>query len=201
MLAFESYVRTDRARFVSEVKKIAQDLKTDPNFLMSVMYAESRLNPKAQNTRFPVQGGFATGLIQFTPDTARSLGTSTDQLVKMSGVDQLHFVKKYYLPYRGKLNSYFDVYLVTFFPAALGKPDDWVFETRRLSRASIARSNPIIDINKDGKITIAEFKTYLKNTIPDKFKDLVFQTVNVIKSKPLITILLIVAGTYLISKA
>lgn len=177
-LAFEDKVRGDRAAFVAKVRAIASELGTNPNWLMGVMWAESKLNPQAQNTVYPVQGGYATGLIQFTPDTARSLGTSTAALLDMDGVQQLDYVKKYFRPYSGRLRSYFDVYAAVFFPAAIGKPDAWVFQTSRLSASTIARQNPAVDLNDDGKITVGEFKEYLKNTIPVRLRKLIFAAWN-----------------------
>lgn len=149
---------------------------------MQVMKAESGLRPNARNTYAPfkkngVIDGYATGLIQFTPDTARGLKTTTWAIEKMTALQQLDLVFKYLLPYKGKLNSYFDVYLVVFFPAAVGKSgdDNYVFETKNISRASIAKANPAININKDGMITMAEFKQYLKNTVPKDLWDRVFE--------------------------
>ena len=40
------------------------------------------------------------------PQTAESLGTTTDQLARMSAVKQLDFVEQYFLPRQGKLAGY-----------------------------------------------------------------------------------------------
>lgn len=157
-LLFEGYVTSNKQDFTAKVKSISNKLLIDPNWLMAVMYKESRLNPQAVNSN-----GGATGLIQFMPATAQSLGTSTAALKAMSNVQQLDYVYKYYKPYITKLNSYPDLYLATFFPAALGKADDYVMQTSKLSAATIAAANPGIDLNKDGKITVGEFKKYCYN--------------------------------------
>lgn len=154
-MLFESYVRDNRSEFLAKVKSICAKLLIEPDWLMAVMYKESRLNPRAVNAN-----GGATGLIQFMPATARSLGTTTAALKEMSNVEQLDWVYKYYKPYITKLNSYPDLYLATFFPAALGKLDDYVLQTSSLSAATIAAANPGIDLNKDRKITVGEFKDY-----------------------------------------
>jgi hypothetical protein len=122
------------------------------------MYAESRLNSKAVNPN-----GGATGLIQFMPKTAAWLGTSTAALKAMSNVEQLDWVYKYFnsLGATGKMKSVYDLYLVTFFPIALGKPDSWVLESKDLSAYTVAVNNKIIDLNKDNKITVGEFKQYV----------------------------------------
>ena len=71
------------------MEDICCELQIRPNWLMFVMYFESRLNHRAVNR---ISG--ATGLIQFMPSTARGLGTTTDALFNMSNVDQLYYVKK-----------------------------------------------------------------------------------------------------------
>ncbi len=175
----------EQISFSQKVRSVATALKTNPDWLMQVMKAESKLNPAARNTYAPfykngVLDGYATGLIQFIPDTARGLKTTTWELEKLSRVQQMDFVYKYLLPYKGRLNSYFDMYLVVFFPAAIGKTNDdnYVFEAKNISRAAIAKSNPAININKDGMITMAEFKQYLKNTVPKDLWVRVFDVVN-----------------------
>ena len=40
-------------------------------------------------------GSGATGLIQFMPNTAEGLGTSTGELAGMSRARQMHYVEKY----------------------------------------------------------------------------------------------------------
>ena len=123
---------------------------------MFVMYWESGLNPAIRN-----KYSGATGLIQFMPATATALGTSVSALANMSNVEQLDYVYKYYRPYAGHMNNLYDVYLVTFFPAALGKADNWVLQTSSLSPRIIAEQNPAIDLNKDKQITVGEFKRYV----------------------------------------
>lgn len=157
-LLFEDKVKTNKAAFVTKVEEISRKLLIEPDWLMAVMYKESGLNEKAVNPN-----GGATGLIQFMPATARSLGTTTEALRAMTNVQQLDYVYKYYKPYITKLNSYPDLYLATFFPIALGKSDDWVLQSGSLSARTIARANPAIDLNKDDKITVGEFKQYCYN--------------------------------------
>lgn len=163
-----------RTAFVNKVAQIADILGTNPDYLMQVMRAESGLNPQARN----IQDGrvIATGLIQFTEKTANGMGTTMNAIYNMNAIDQLNYVKQYYLPYKGRLKSYFDVYLATFFPAAIGKPDDYVFQTSNLSASLIAKQNPAININKDSKITMAEFKQYVKNTVPSSVRAIIFDS-------------------------
>lgn len=170
--------------FASGVLDMAVRLKTDPNYLMQVMFSEAKLRADIRNTHYPfykrLKGtqyldGYATGLIQFVPDTARSLGTTTWLLEKMTRVEQLKYVEMYFKKAGmvGKLNSYFDVYLVVFFPAAVGhtNDDNWVFQARRILASEVAKANPGININKDEKITMGEFKQYLLNSVMPQFRD------------------------------
>ncbi|MGC8160121.1 transglycosylase SLT domain-containing protein, partial [Salmonella enterica] len=71
----------NKVEFTDKVKTISTELGINHNWLMFVMWFESKLNPQAVN---PISG--ATGLIQFMPSTARSLGTTTDVLRRMSNV-------------------------------------------------------------------------------------------------------------------
>lgn len=159
-----------RTQFINKVRDISQYLGINPNWLMQVMKAESGINPKARN----IQEGrvIAVGLIQFTK--AANIGYSLDAIYNMDALQQLDLVRKYYTPYKGKMKSYFDVYLVTFFPAAMGKGDDYVFATKNLSASLIAKQNPAINKDKDGKITMAEFKEYLKRTVPKSLHEVIF---------------------------
>ena len=160
-----------RDQFKAELLKTCKYLGIQPNWLMMVMYAESRVNPQAVN-----RTSNATGLIQFMPNTAKALSTTVQNIYKMNAVQQLEYVQKYYNWLRGDLKSYYDVYAATFFPRAIGKPDDWVLQTDRTSAGIIAKQNPAVNINKDGKITVGEFKQYVKNTIPKDVQSAVLNT-------------------------
>lgn len=155
MLFESSYTGFDKADFLAKVESVSARLGINPDWLMGVMYKESRLNPGAVNGTTG-----ASGLIQFMPDTATALGTSVAALRTMTGSGQLLYIEKYYRPYMGRLRSFPDLYLATFFPAALGKSDDYIMQTSRLSANLIAGQNPAVDLNKDKQITVAEFKEY-----------------------------------------
>lgn len=172
-----------RSAFETKVKTIAEKLGINPNWLMVVMNNESGLNAQAVNkqsgdssdpyTRSPYR---ATGLIQFMPTTAIWLGTSTQALYRMTNLEQLDYVYLYFKPYIGRLKSYFDLYMITFFPAAMGKPDDYVIQTSKVKASVIAKQNPSLDINKDGKITVGEARKTMLKAIPAEFLDDVLST-------------------------
>jgi hypothetical protein len=163
--------QSERKAFTDKVKKISKDLEINPNWLMGVMYFESArtFSPSIQNS---VSG--ATGLIQFMPNTAKGLGTSIDELRQMSALRQLDYVYKYYNQnwIRPKLLKYVDLYLATLFPAALGKPDNYVLETSNLSASKITSQNPIFDKNgnNDGKTTVGEVSAYKLSQIPTEWR-------------------------------
>lgn len=143
--------------FVNEVKAMAGRLGVKPEWIFAVMKNESGMDPKAVN---PYSN--ATGLIQFMPATARGLGTSVEALKNMSAMDQLKYVEKYFKPYAGKIKSGPDMYMATFWPAGLGKPDSY-----KIGGATVARQNKIFDLNRDGQITAGEFREYYRRKYPE----------------------------------
>jgi len=162
-MIYEEYIKSNKIDFINKVKLICQKLLIQPDWLMLVMYAESGLNPQAVNAN-----GGATGLIQFMPSTAKGLGTTTKELYNMTNVQQLDYVFKYFAPYAGRIKNVHDLYLVTFFPVALGKPETYIMQTKSLTPAIIAKANPGIDLNKDLQITVREFKAYVDKYLKKK---------------------------------
>ena len=164
----------DPLEFIRKTVDIANKLQTKPEYLLFVMWKESKYNPSAVNkdvdykdpNKKDYKGTGATGLIQFVPRTAEGLGTTTDALYRMTGVEQLDYVYKFYKNATGKLNTLEDLYLYAFFPIAVGKPDDWVVQAKNQSAGLIATQNPVIDINKSGEITVGEFKQYVRKGLP-----------------------------------
>lgn len=158
-MTFEEYIKENKIDFTEKVNNISGELRIDPNWLMFVMWFESRLNPQAVN---PISG--ATGLIQFMPSTARSLGTTTDVLRHMNNVQQLDYVLAYLRPYKGRMKRWIDVYLAVFYPKAMGKPDFVI------TSDIVAKQNKIFDINKDLDISVKEIETVLRKRIPEQYK-------------------------------
>ena len=108
--------------FAHKLKSVAADLQVHPDDLLKVMHFETKgtLDPSITNRIG------ATGLIQFMPDTAKSLGTTVDALRKMSAVQQLDYVHKYF---KTKIKPGFnasDIYLATLLPVALKMPNHTV---------------------------------------------------------------------------
>lgn len=143
--------------FVQKVKEMATRLGVKPEWVFAVMKNESGMSTTARNPN-----GGATGLIQFMPATARGLGTTTEALSKMSAVEQLKYVEKYYAPFKGKIHSGMDLYMATFWPAGVGKPDSY-----KIGGAEVARVNKIFDLDKNGQITAGEFREYYRRRFPE----------------------------------
>lgn len=143
--------------FISRLKEVADNIGTDSINLAKVMWAESRLDPTALEKR-----AGASGLIGFMPFTATALGTSTFELRKMSAVQQLEYVEKYFEKFKGRLKTLDDLYLVTFYPSAVGKADDYVVGSDRSDEYAkkVADQNPAIAKGKP-YVTKADFHEYV----------------------------------------
>lgn len=140
--------------FKKKVNKVAQALGIDPNNLMAIMKQESGVNPQARNP------SGATGLIQFMPDTARRLGTTTDALFQMDGVQQLDYVYKYFKMTGVGDGSLGELYTAVFMPKYVGYPKDTILGQRGANGFSgkVYAQNAGLDRNRDGIITKADIE-------------------------------------------
>jgi hypothetical protein len=108
-----------RAAFIAAVKTMCRNLGLDFDFVSCVLHLESRMLTAVRNPYTK-----ATGLIQFMPTTANSLGTNIEDLAKMDYLEQLVWVEKYFaktpLKARRKAKkSLIDTYLLVFYPVAI----------------------------------------------------------------------------------
>src|SRR5690625_2303 len=136
--------------FRAKVREIAERLNFDPNWIMSVIAFETGRS-FLPSTRNRLSG--ATGLIQFIPSTARGLGTTTQALANMTAVEQLEYVYKYFEPKASQIRNMADCYMQVLWPAAVGKPDDYVLWTAGSIEYTQNRG---LDTNHDGTITKGE---------------------------------------------
>lgn len=176
LLYIDKLPESVRPAFTKKLQGIATFLGVHPDWLMQVMWAESRLRATVANRQGADKHLVAAGLLQFT--TASGIikagkVSSLNDILGMSALEQLDLVKWYFTPYRGKLKSYYDVYAVTFFPAMVGKSDDWVLQTKTLSAATIAKQNPAIAAGKK-MITVADFKRYAVGLVPTVVRTRIF---------------------------
>ncbi|SHH85037.1 N-acetylmuramoyl-L-alanine amidase, partial [Flavobacterium johnsoniae] len=176
--------------FRKKVIEICKDLWKDnylemANNLMAVFYWETGGTFKPDVPNRSKSG--ATGLIQFIPERADEyFGKHTIEIVpnyfdskekdlhnlprvtqfaKMSALEQLDYVKKYFEPQKNKKIKFVDFYLQVLFPVSSGKDEHVVFadkeskldlpsENKKIKEKRIAKysKNDGFDLNKDGKI-------------------------------------------------
>ena len=147
--------------FLREVEAMAGRLGTRPEYLLAVMSFESgeSFRPDVRNAA----GSGATGLIQFMPATARELGTSTDALARMSSVEQLEYVERYFNRRSdpGDLRTLEGVYTTVLYGSPRPDPGSTLF-----SRGTSAyRMNAPLDTNGDGRITAGEATSFVRRKI------------------------------------
>ena len=157
--------KSDLPSFQEKVEYISKELEINPNWLMAVMYKESGLDSTASNK------SWAAGLIQFMPKTLQGMKVTREEILAMSPLMQLDYVKKFYEKNKG-YNSLKDLYLEAFFPAArkyINNPD-YVFESPSewLSAEKIAKANPGIAPKWATRITMRDFDNYIAGIVQDK---------------------------------
>ena len=126
---------------------------------LGAIASESGLDPKAVN-----KDTGATGLIQFLPEVAESLGTTTDKILEMSRAEQVKLIDKYFdmnklpdNPTAGQLKTNI------LMPAYTDKGDDFELMTKNKQFTDGEAGNPNtysqnkgLDYNEDGFITVGE---------------------------------------------
>lgn len=147
--------------FLNKVVEISKSLSLNPQDLLDVMgfetggtFSPSKKNPQSS----------ATGLIQFTKETAEEMGTTTEKLSKMSQLEQLEYVKKYLegklknvKKEAGNLFSIGQLYTAIAIPSALKQDISYERGTSQYEK------NKIWDVNKDGKITKEDIERFAEN--------------------------------------
>jgi len=162
---------SDVNTFAYKVRQVSLDLDVPPEWLMAVMYAESKFDPAIQNLR----GSGATGLIQFmvpaVQDLNDRLGTKyyMSDIRRMPAHDQLDLVYEYLQTVReryGEYRSLTDLYLGILYPKAIGQDFCYALYVRG-SRAY--RQNRGLDENKDGIVTVSDIDQRLKRIFPQAY--------------------------------
>ena len=149
--------------FIQVLINISNKLGIDPNWLMFLMDWESGISSTRENSFG------CLGLIQFCPDysggsykTINGVRYDLQSLKMMLPEDQLQVVYQYLNEIqkdKGKFADYYDLYFAILFPAAYGKPDNYVLDTK---------TNQIFDLNRNGSVTVGEVKQYLDNRVKEK---------------------------------
>jgi hypothetical protein len=146
-----------------KVESIAAEIGVKPDDLYIIFKAESGFNHQIENSIG------AVGLIQFLPSTAEGLGTTTTALKNMPVLEQLDYVRKYFINRKGQYKNAYDLYMQTFFPLALGKPANFVIQTSKQSAELISSKNPGIAKAAGKKpgdpLTVADFYKYVASLL------------------------------------
>lgn len=174
MLYLDKVPANLRPAFERKLQSISNFLGIYPDWLMWLMNHESGVNAQAvykapgdSTDAFTRAKNRATGLIGFMPSTAKSLGTTTQDLWLMNEVEQLDYVKKYFQSFAGKIKSVYDLGKIAFFPLMLGKPRSWEVAGGGMTAQTVRNWNPGFDLNKDGVITVGEYEDYfIKKGVP-----------------------------------
>ena len=102
---------SDHQAILAKLNEIVAPLGVPYTYLVALIHFETggSMHPSTKNPNTS-----ATGLIQFMASTARSLGTSVESLAKMSVLNQLEYVKKYFLQFKPleKTNTISKLYLL-----------------------------------------------------------------------------------------
>jgi hypothetical protein len=154
LIAWGQKVSSD---FKDKVIEICKRLEIDPSHLMACMRSETAgtFDPHIWN------GTVAVGLIQFT-SAGCPAGTNLTKLSLMTAVEQLDWVEKYFLPYKGRLKTVEDVYTAMAWPAAVGKSPDYVFYTKGDGNYE---QNQSLDTNHDDKVTKGELGQIARDSL------------------------------------
>ncbi len=164
--------------FFQEVETIIQEIKDEtgvsinPMHLLIVMDFESydihndvHFSPSVQNPTSTK----ATGLIQITKSNAIKLGTTVDDLKEMSRIEQLEYVKQYFLDLdkfsQIRENNLGDVAMAIFAPSVgIGKVDTYpIYQCYTPPGPNDPCSlNPGADRDGDNRITRLDYLDFLK---------------------------------------
>ena len=123
----------------------------------------------------------ATGLIQFIESTAGDLGTTTEELAKMTRTEQMVYVNRYLSRFQGRIKNTGDIYMAVHWPRAVGKNDSYVMYRRGSDNYS---ANQSLDTNNDGTVTRGEALQRLRDVTANKFTDVQRVASEAIESAP-----------------
>ncbi|MEZ4886153.1 MAG: lytic transglycosylase domain-containing protein [Chitinophagales bacterium] len=153
----------DHGVFERKVRIMARNMNVPPEWIMAVIHAESRFNPKVKNYK----GSGARGLIQWMPHVYKEMGV---QKLPTAAVDQLDLVEQYLCERQAEVGTYkslTDLRLAILYPVAVGKSQNYAL----YSKPSLAYEQNIgLDMNKDGKVTVKDIAQKMKREYKDAFE-------------------------------
>lgn len=151
--------------FETKVRDISAMLGVAPEWLMAVMYSESKFDPGVKNFK----GSGATGLIQFMEGSAGEMNVSLERLGRMNAVQQLEYVYLYLQTVRdryGDYSSLTDLYLAILYPKARGEEYCYTLYARPSKQY---KQNSGLDENKDGRVSVSDIEKRMKRLYPTAY--------------------------------
>lgn len=157
--------------FENKVEQIGEELDVPPEWLMAVMYSESRFNPGVSNAK----GSGAVGLIQFMVPTVKELnvrmGTKyyMKDILAMTAVEQMELVAEYFHTIKeryGEYKSLTDLYLAVLYPKARGQDYCYALYAKP-TQAYLMNSG--LDENKDGRVTVSDIDKRMQRMFPTAY--------------------------------
>lgn len=158
-------------RFEQKVEQVGEELGVPAEWLMAVMYSESRFNPGVSNAR----GSGAVGLIQFMVPTVKELnvrmGTKyyMKDILAMTAVEQMELVAEYFHTTKeryGEYKSLTDLYLAVLYPKARGQDYCYALYAKP-TQAYLMNSG--LDENKDGRVTVSDIDKRMQRLFPTAY--------------------------------
>ena len=133
--------------FLKELTRISKKFNISEGDLLGLIASESSLDPQSNNGEY-------VGLIQFSKDSAKMVGTTQAALLQMTRAEQMKYVEKYLewwgLPRGADAGQ---LYSVVFAPAlASGDPNTVMYR----QGSGAYKANRWLDTNQDGVITVSE---------------------------------------------
>ena len=162
---------SDTGTFELKVRDISAALNVPPEWLMAVMYNESRFDPAVKNRR----GSGATGLIQFMVPAVKDLNVRLGtryymrDIQSMAAHDQLDLVYEYLQTVReryGEFDSLTELYLAILYPRALDQDACYTLFSKP-SRSYM--QNIGLDENRDGSVTITDIDRRMRRLYPTAY--------------------------------
>lgn len=155
----------DPEGFEDKVRHTADRLNIPPEWLMAVMYSESKFNSSVENHK----GSGAVGLIQWMPATIKDFGVSVNSVKNAGPIKQMDYVYKYLNNVKdryGEFKSLTDLYLAILYPRALG--GDYCY-TLYAKPSVNYEQNSGLDHNKDGRVTVRDIDKHMEKIYPTAF--------------------------------
>lgn len=151
--------------FRKAVEKTSKNLGIQPEWLATTMSFETEHTFDPSNKS---RSSSARGLIHFTNSVAKEIGTSHNDLKKMTRTEQMPYVEAYFQKFKGKIKSLDDTYLAVFAPARVGTSSNVVYEDPNVTY----KPNKGLDLNNDGTITKEEALWKVKNNTLLSYEDM-----------------------------